>query len=222
MELILNYTVKLGKYDNNEDVFEWKATLTEEQEEAYNAAVMTGDDFEDVPELQELCEEVYAAVEKQELQKMLRAKDDYEVLKALGEVTVDAEEMNKLVHSKDPYALQFFNLESLTDNELDKWDAAEFERLPLVKEYRKDFIPQSPFGKEYQYRIEVWIPESEGGPGDKAIEEGIREALSENDLQRAYDIILEHEEEYSGNIVEAAFRIAEEVGCQAFLEQNKQ
>ena len=57
MKVLLNYTVKLGKYDGNEDVFEWEIeTADEDIEKAITRAIMTGTYFEDVPELQALCD----------------------------------------------------------------------------------------------------------------------------------------------------------------------
>lgn len=56
MRLRLNYTVKLGKDDSNDDVFERVVESTDADiEKAFKKAVMTGTEFDEVPELQALC-----------------------------------------------------------------------------------------------------------------------------------------------------------------------
>ena len=77
MKVLLNYTVKLGKYDGNEDVFEWEIeTADEDIEKAITRAIMTGTYFEDVPELQALCDQAYEEIEKQQIQKLRDEGDD--------------------------------------------------------------------------------------------------------------------------------------------------
>ena len=78
MKIKLNYTVKLGKYDNNEDVFDWEVESTDEEiEKAYKKAIMTGEDFEDVPELETLRDQGYKEIEQVELEKLRNDQDDY-------------------------------------------------------------------------------------------------------------------------------------------------
>lgn len=166
MKITLNYTVKLGKYDNNEDVFTFEIpSVDKETENAYKTAVMLGADLEDVPELKALCDAAYKEIER--------------------------EEINKL---KDPENATEFALSCFAEG-------------------------KSPF--ECGYRINVWLPEDGYVPDDADIEDALRKALSENDLKTAYTIALEQEENYSGDIIGTAFRLAEEVGCREFLEQNK-
>ena len=77
MKLLLNYTVKLGKFDGNDDVFEREIESTDElMEKAYKRAIMTGTYFEDVPEFQPLCEQVYKEVEQEQLEKLRAEGDD--------------------------------------------------------------------------------------------------------------------------------------------------
>lgn len=77
MNILLNYMVKLGKYDNNDDVFEWTITdVSEEVEKAFTYAVMTGTDFEDMPELQAVCARAYKEIEQEQLKKLRDDKDD--------------------------------------------------------------------------------------------------------------------------------------------------
>ena len=77
MKILLNYTVKLGKYDGNDDVFEREVDVNDaEVEKAFKMAVMTGEDFDEVPELQNLCDEVYREIEQQENAKLREEGDD--------------------------------------------------------------------------------------------------------------------------------------------------
>ena len=71
MKILLNYSVKLGKYDGNDDVFEFEIESSDENlKSAYKRAIMTGTYFEDVPELQALCDQAYEEIEKQQIQKL--------------------------------------------------------------------------------------------------------------------------------------------------------
>lgn len=77
MKILLNYTVKLGKYDGNDDVFEREVDVHDaEVEKAFKKAVMTGEDFDEVSELQGLCDEVYREIEQQENAKLRVEADD--------------------------------------------------------------------------------------------------------------------------------------------------
>ena len=77
MKILLNYTVKLGKYDGNDDVFEREVDVNDaEVEKAFKKAVMTGEDFDEVSELQGLCDEVYREIEQQENAKLRAEADD--------------------------------------------------------------------------------------------------------------------------------------------------
>ena len=121
MRVILNYKVKAGKYDNNDDVFEWIVdSPNKELEEAYTRAIMTGTYLEDVPEFKALCEQERSKIEKHVLQEMSKDGDEYSVLEALGEVKMDLDELNNLVHSKDSHALKFFGLEGMSADQLQK------------------------------------------------------------------------------------------------------
>ena len=66
MKLLLNYTVKLGKYDGNEDVFEREVETSDgELEKAVERALMTGTYLEDVPDLQVLLDQAYREIEEE-------------------------------------------------------------------------------------------------------------------------------------------------------------
>ena len=165
MVLKFNYTVKLGKYDGNDDVFEREISSTDKTlEEAYKKAGMIGPDFEDVPEFQPLREQVYREIEREEIEKLKEEGDDY------------------------------------------------FANECLKK-------GQSPF--DNGYKIEVFYPYEEIIPEDEETEEYLREALADQDIELAEAIVMEQYGNYSGNLLEKSFEIAEEVGCQAFIDKNK-
>ena len=220
MDIVLNYKVKAGKYDNNDDVFQWVVKTPNEQlKKTYYKAVMTGTDFDEIPELQALCEEAYKEIAEFELHKMVDSGEDYFALECLGEVKMDLDELNELVHSKNPHAISFFGLEGLTDSDVQKWDSAEIDRIPLIKEFKEGFTPKNPF--ECGYRLTVWLPECEDTPDDEEIEAYLRETLAAKDISLAEEVILEQNENYSGNLIEKSFEIAAEVGCQEFIDKNK-
>ena len=168
MKVLLNYTVKLGKYDGNDDVFEWEIETDDETiVKAVNRAVMTGTYFEDVPELQVLCDQAYKEIEEQQIQKLREEGDD-------------------------AFALECFE-ES-----------------------------KSPFDCGYKISVFFPDPDEEVIPDDDQIEGWLKEALASGDVELAEEIVLEHSVNYSGDLIERSFEIAEEVGCQEFIDKNKQ
>ena len=208
MTITLNYGVTFGKGDGS-DVFEWEVDLDEEQEAAYRRALMTGASFEDFPELQALCDEAYPEIEEQELDSFINTDDEY-TLECLGEAPVDPDEINDLVHSRDPHAIAFFGLDDLSEEELDEWDANELDELPLIKDFVEDFVPESPF--DNGWTLNVWLPENDDEVDDEEIEEYLREALTANDVALAEEIVEGHEWHYE-DAAEVAFKVAVQVGC---------
>jgi len=100
LDILLNYMVKLGKYDNNDDVFEWTiADVSEEVEKAFTYAVMTGTDFVDMPELQAVCARAYKEIEQKQLKKLRDDKDDG--------FAIECFDCNIIVNSFSPAALFF-------------------------------------------------------------------------------------------------------------------
>ncbi len=80
---------------------------------------------------------------------------------------------------------------------------------------------ESPF--DNGYTISVFFPDDaeEIIPDDAEIEEYLREVLSSGDASLAEEVVLEQNGNYSGNLIEKVFEIAEEVGCQEFIDKNK-
>ncbi len=218
MEITVNYKIKAGKYDSSDEVCEWTLELPDGGcEEAYRRAVMTGADFEDVPELQRICDEARREIEEYELKRLAGDGEDYFVLECLGETRMDPDELNGLVRKRDPHAIRFFGLEGMKDGDLEKWDSAEAERIPLVKEFVENFTPRNPF--ECGYALEVWIPD-DAVPDDAEIEEYLRKVMSAGDADLAEEVVLEQSENYSGDLLKKSVEIAEETGCREFIDRN--
>ena len=101
--------------------------------------------------------------------------------------------------------------------------------LPLLTRLYSAFIfrlaeqsfQKSPF--DCGYKITVFFPDDDlPVPEDDEIEEYLRKVLSDGNLSLAEEVILEHNGNYSGNLIEKSFEIAEEVGCREFIDKNKQ
>ncbi|MCR4683758.1 MAG: hypothetical protein K5647_10550 [Clostridiales bacterium] len=165
MKLLLNYTVKLGKYDGNEDVFEREVETSDgELEKAVERALMTGTYLEDVPELQVLLDQAYKEIEEEQIQKLREEGDD-------------------------AFALECFEK------------------------------GKSPF--DCGYRIDVFFPDEEFVPDDDRIEAWLKDALASGDVELAEEIVLEHNGNYSGDLLGRSFELAEEAGCREFIDKNK-
>jgi hypothetical protein len=86
MKIVFDYSVKLGKYDGNDDVFQWEIeTDDEEIVKAYTKAVMVGDEFEDVPELEGVREQAYREIEQEQIGKLREEGDDALAIKCFEE-----------------------------------------------------------------------------------------------------------------------------------------
>ena len=167
MKFTLNYTVKLGKYDGNEDVFEIEIENSDpEIKEADRRAIMTGTYFEDVPELNVICNQAYREIESEQIEKLKKEGDD-------------------------SFALECFSK------------------------------GESPF--DCGYKISVFFPDDEEEiiPDDEEIEDYLRKVLEDGDVDLAEKVILEQHCNYSGNLLELSFEIAEDVGCQEFIDKNR-
>ena len=217
MTITLNYGVVFGKCDAS-DVFEWEVELDEKQEALYKRALMTGESFEDIPELQALCDEAYEDIEANELDG-LRDFDDEFTRECLGEDPVDPEEINDLVHAKDAHAIEFFQLGDLSDEELEEWDANDLDDLPMVCEFDEEFEAQSPF--ECGWQLNVWLPENDDDIPDEQVDAYLKEALAAGDVELAEAIIDGRAYCYSDDIRKTALRIAAEVGCREYIESHK-
>lgn len=86
MKFKFDYSVKLGKYDGNQDVFQWEIESSDKDiEKAYTRAIMTGTYFEDVPEFKPLCEQAYREIEREQIEKLREEGDDAFALKCFAE-----------------------------------------------------------------------------------------------------------------------------------------
>lgn len=218
MDITVNYRIGTGKYGGSGEVCEWTMKSPDaEFWKAYTRAVMTGEDFEDVPELQRICADARREIGEYELKKLVSSGEDYFVLECLGETEMDPDELNGLVRKKDPHALRFFGLEGMSQADLEKWDSAEAGRIPLVKEFDGNFKPRNPF--ECGYTLDVWLPD-DAVPGDEEIEEYLREVLSAGDADLAEEAVLEQSGNYSGDLLKKSLEIAGETGCREFIERN--
>ena len=216
MTIIVNYGVTFGKGDGS-DVFEWEIDLTDDQAAAYQKSLMIGANPEDVPELEAIIDEVYPEIEEQEIDNGIEFGDEY-TMECQGVIEVDADELNRLVHSKDAHALEFFNLGSLSDAEIQSWDANNLDELPLIKDFEPGFEPSSPF--DGGYCLNVWIPEFEC-PDDEEIEAYLREAFKNGNLQLVEEVVQGQDENYFNDISDLALAIAEEVGCQEYIDSHQ-
>jgi hypothetical protein len=116
MKIVFDYSVKLGKYDGNDDVFQWEIDSSDEAvEKAYTRAIMVGTDLEDVPELQPLREQAYREIEQEQIEKLRREGDDALAIQCFKE-------------SKSPFdcgytiTVSFADIEDVPDNEqIEEW-----------------------------------------------------------------------------------------------------
>jgi len=147
-----HYGVVYGKCDSS-DWFDIDIELDDEAEKAYNKAKEEHIPFECFKELNAALDAAYGKVEKEEIENSICFEDEF-VMECQGEHPVDPDEINDLVAARDPHAMEFFDLQDLTEDELEEWDANDLDELPLVRDFDKDFVPCSPFDNGWILRVE--------------------------------------------------------------------
>lgn len=219
METIeLRYGASFGPGDGS-DWFEYEYELTEEQAAAYHLAIKMRKPLDSVDELAGIPDAAYAEIEEQEIENFCDAEDEY-VLECQGRIPVDANRLNELVHSADPYTLEYLELQALSPEELEEWDAdIDLDELPLICDFDKAFEPRSPFAEGYTLYVELVDPNEDEWLEEKEAEQTIRElfALTPGD----FSLVLEYIELNGGdygeeNLCDLAVQIAEELGISGF------
>ena len=149
----LYYYVNFGCGDSSE-YFEWDITLEGKAEEAYLKAKKLDLPFEDFEELKAVLDMAYKEIEEQEIENYIDLEDEY-VMECTGRHPADPETINELVAKRDPYTLEFFDLDELDEEELEAWDANkldEFE-LPDVCDFEENFEAVSPFDDGWTLKV---------------------------------------------------------------------
>ena len=152
----IRYCVIFGKGDASEWI-DWELELTDAEARLYDEAVANEEPLEDVPELEAALERVYDEIKEEEEANLIDMEDEY-AMECLGEAEMDIDELNDLVADRDPHALAFFGLEDADEDELDGWDAGDLDELPLIKDFKPGFQPESPFDAGWELIVEYADP----------------------------------------------------------------
>lgn len=153
----LQYYATFGPGDSS-DYMDWEVDLTDEEEALYNKAAAKGIPFEEIPELVAILDRAREEIEKVELENFIDMGDE-SVLECLGLFCMDVDELNELVHIRDPHALEYFGLEDTTDEDIAAWDAGDLDKLPTVAEFKEDFEPGDPFAECIDLHVEFPEPD---------------------------------------------------------------
>lgn len=159
MTVELRYGVIFGKGDSS-DWCEWEIELTPEEEIAYKNAVENKIPLNEVKELINALQRAYEEIECEEIENALDYDEEY-VMECQGLIEMDTDELNELVHSKDPHALEFFDLTDASDEEIEDWDAEYLDEIPTIQEFDEDFEPYSPFDEGWELDVEFVDPNEE-------------------------------------------------------------
>lgn len=159
MTVEIRYGVTFGKCDSS-DWIDWEVDLTEEEEAAYKKAARMGVDPNEVEELQAVLQRAYDDIEAEEISMGIDNGDEY-VLECQGMAEMDPEELNDLVHDRDPHALEFFGLTDASDEEIEEWDANDLDEIPQICDFEEDFEPYSPYATGWTLNVEFPEPDDE-------------------------------------------------------------
>ena len=167
MIVTLNYYTIFGDGDCG-DTLEWEVEIDGAAEKAYLQAKEEDRPFTDFPELMEVLSEARKEIEEDELANF--ADDEY-AMECLGLDPVDPDDINIKVKARDEYTLDLLGLQSLSEEELDNWDANNLDenRLPRICDFDKDFEPMSPF--DLGWSLVVEFEEDEENEEDEEDEE---------------------------------------------------
>jgi len=154
----VKYYMSYGKCDCG-PVCELDVELTKEEQKIYDSELqniknqkakelnidpseveLTDDDIDSLNNHPALHEALLRA-EKEACDYEISEYGNEEIMEALGEVPMDSEELNELVHNKDPHAIKFFGLEKASEEEIEEWDADYLDDLPNVCDFKENFEP---------------------------------------------------------------------------------
>ena len=152
----VRYGVTFGKGDSS-DWIDGEVDLTDEEAAIYDAAIASETPLEDVKELKDALQRAYDDIEEMEIQNGIDMEDEY-VMECQGLAQMDPDELNELIASRDPHALQFFGLEDADEDELYEWDANDLDELPTSQEFNPDFEPYSPYDEGWILHVEFVDP----------------------------------------------------------------
>lgn len=152
----VRYGVTFGKGDSS-DWIDGEVDLTDEEAAIYDAAIASETPLEDVKELKDALQRAYDDIEEMEIQNGIDMEDEY-VMECQGLAQMDPDELNELIASRDPHALQFFGLEDADEDELYEWDANDLDELPTIQEFNPDFEPYSPYDEGWILHVEFVDP----------------------------------------------------------------
>ena len=214
----LTYYATFGPGDGSEWL-DWSTDIEGEEEEAYIKAKKLRFPFDDFPVLEAVLERATLEIAEEEAQNLLDIDDSY-VQECTGRCPVDPDEINALVAERDPHTLAYFELEDLSDEELDEWDANDLDDLPDVCDFQENFEPINPF-IEGGYSLTVFFSEH---PDEDDLEEDeatgtLTDLLRESagDYTTVLDYIKRCEDlYYEGDLTELAASIADELGITDF------
>ena len=137
----VKYYVVFGKGDGTEH-FSYDFELDDETEAVYDKAIELEEPFENFPELTSALQDAYDEIEEMESSNLADLDEEYS---DLSDVEMDTEDLNDLVHQRNPHALKFFHLENATDEEIEEWDANDLDNLPTHLEFDEYYKPLNPF-----------------------------------------------------------------------------
>ena len=141
-----------------------------------------------------------------------------------GRTPVDADHLNELAHNADPYTLEFLDLQDLSPEELEDWDAdCDLDQLPLICDFEQDFEPLNPFDGGYSLIVEFLAPNEDEWLEEEEAEQTIRELFAM--IPWDFSLVLEYieingeddgEDDGEEELRNLSVQIAEELGATGF------
>lgn len=215
MELSISYGVVFGKCDASDRIDYDTVELSDEEAKAVMLEALTGDwdEILEYPELKETYDNLYSEIEDMEIENNLDMEDEY-TMECQGTIPMDEDELNDLVHEKDPHALEFFGLQDADDEEIEEWDASDLDEIPTVAEFTPGFEPESPYDCGWDLNLfvdDVEIDEDE-------LINFLKSLFSENQLDDIKSIASDCLVEFDRDIEEIILEVAKDMNCQEYID----
>ena len=150
----LQYGISFGKLDSSDWVDYW-INLAGDAEKDYLAAMEIADpekrNFSGSAALVQALENAADDIKDEALDNLRDAGDEYALSFHKGYDKVDTDELDELVHNRDPHALEFFGLTDADDEELEDWyaDELDWDDLPEYEVFYQGYEAGNPFNEGY-------------------------------------------------------------------------
>lgn len=147
----VQYYVVFGRGDCS-DTQEIEISLNEDEIKAYKKAYEEEIPLEDIEELKNVLNRAYLEACEIETDNLIYSGDP-DAAEYVGRIDVTKEDLEARVHNKEKKALEFLELNDLSDEELEKWNADGLDEMPCLYEVDSNYDDINLFDELYTLKV---------------------------------------------------------------------